>query len=235
MPLPVNPGSQRPAEARLPTSAVIFDMDGVLTDSEPFIAEAGRLMFREVHGIEVRHEDFKPFVGFGENRFLGGVAEKYGIKAFDVERDKARTYDIYCEIVEGRLHEMPGAGNFVRACRERGLKTALATSTDKIKMIANLKSIGLYDGAFDAKVNGLDVERRKPHPDIFLKAAELIGVEPRACWVVEDAIAGVQAAKAAGMRCLALLTSFPEAELRAAGADAFAKDLSFADPDLFLD
>jgi len=219
----------------LTTRAVIFDMDGVLTDSEPFIAEAGMLMFREIHGVEVRHEDFKPFVGFGENRFLGGVAEKYGIQDFDVERDKARTYDIYCEIVEGKLHEMPGAGDFVRACRARGLKTALATSTDKIKMVANLKAIGLYDGAFDAKVNGLDVERRKPYPDIFLKAAELIGVEPGACWVVEDAIAGVQAAKAAGMRCLALLTSFPEAELKAAGADVFAKDLSFADPGLFLD
>jgi len=222
-----------PNDTHLPTRAVIFDMDGVLTDSEPFIAEAGRLMFKEIHGIEVRHEDFKPFVGFGENRFLGGVAEKYGVKAFDVERDKARTYAIYCEIVEGKLHELPGAGDFVRACRAKGFRTALATSTDRIKMIANLKAIGLYDGAFDAKVNGLDVERRKPHPDIFLKAAELIGVEPRACWVVEDAIAGVQAAKAAGMRCLALLTSFPEAILKAAGADAFAKDLSFADPELF--
>lgn len=210
------------------TQAVIFDMDGVLTDSEWFIAEAGRLMFREVHGVEVSHDDFKPFVGFGENRFLGGVAERYGVAAFDVERDKARTYELYCRLAEGRLAELPGASAFVRACKARGLKTALATSTDRIKMEANLRAIGLDHGEFDATVNGEEVERRKPFPDIFLRAAELIGVESGACWVVEDAIAGVQAAKAAGMRCLALLTTFPENELRAAGADLIARDLASA-------
>lgn len=209
--------------------AVIFDMDGVLMDSEWFIAEAGRLMFKETHGVDVGHDDFKPFVGFGENRFLGGVAAKHGIAAFDVERDKARTYEIYCDIVKGKLKELPGASAFVGACRARGLKTALATSTDRVKMLANLHEIGLDRGAFDALVNGLDVERRKPFPDIFLKAAELVSAAPEHCWVVEDAIAGVQAAKAAGMRCLALLTTFPEAELRAAGADLIAADLAAAD------
>ncbi len=209
--------------------AFIFDMDGVLMDSEWFIAEAGRLMFAQTHGVSVRHEDFKPFVGFGENRFLGGVAAKYGIAAFDVERDKARTYEIYCDIVKGKLKELPGAASFVAGCRAKGLKTALATSTDKVKMLANLHEIGLDHGEFDAMVNGLDVERRKPFPDIFLKAAELISAAPERCWVVEDAIAGVQAAKAAGMRCLALLTTFPEAELREAGADAIADSLAQAD------
>lgn len=212
----------------MPVSAVIFDMDGVLTDSEWFIAEAGRLMFKETHGVDVGHDDFKPFVGFGENRFLGGVAAKYGVGGFDVERDKARTYEIYCRIVVGKLKELPGAAAFVGACRGRGLKTALATSTDRVKMLANLHEIGLDHGAFDAMVNGLDVERRKPFPDLFLKAAELVSVPPAECWVVEDAVAGVQAAKAAGMRCLALLTTFPEAELRGAGADLIAGDLAGA-------
>lgn len=216
------------------TQAVIFDMDGVLMDSEWLIAEAGRLMFAETHGVSVAHDDFKPFVGFGENRFLGGVAAKYGIAAFDVERDKARTYEIYCEIVKGKLTELPGAAAFVGACRKRGLKTALATSTDKVKMLASLHEIGLDHGEFDAMVNGLDVERRKPFPDIFLKAAELIGVSPENCWVVEDAIAGVQAAKAAGMRCLALLTTFPEAELKAAGADRIEPNLAAARLDHLL-
>jgi HAD superfamily hydrolase (TIGR01509 family) len=208
--------------------AVIFDMDGVLTDSEWFIAEAGRLMFKERRGIDVAHEDFKPFVGHGENKFLGGVAEKYGVP-FDVERDKARTYEIYCALVPGKLRELPGASAFVRACRERGLKTALATSTDRIKMLANLREIGLDHGAFDALVNGEDVERKKPFPDIFLEAARRIGVDGSACWVVEDSVGGVVAAKAAGMRCLALLTTFPEAELRSAGADLIVRDLSAAD------
>ncbi|MFA6505847.1 MAG: HAD-IA family hydrolase [Treponemataceae bacterium] len=216
------------------TSAVIFDMDGVLMDSEWFIAEAGKRMFKENHNVDVAHADFKPFVGFGENRFLGGVAAKHGVSGFDVERDKARTYEIYCDIVKGKLNELPGAAAFVGSCRARGLKTALATSTDRVKMLASLHEIGLDHGEFDAMVNGLDVERRKPFPDIFLKAAELIGIEPANCWVVEDAIAGVAAAKAAGMRCLALLTTFPEAELRKAGADLIATDLADAKLDLLL-
>ena len=126
--------------------AVIFDMDGVLTDSEWFIAEAGRIMFQENHGVAVSHDDFKPFVGFGENRFLGGVAARYGVAAFDLERDKARTYRIYCDLVEGKLKELPGAAAFVRRCRTSGLKTALATSTDRIKMEANLRAIDRCSG-----------------------------------------------------------------------------------------
>ncbi|GAB1483925.1 HAD family hydrolase [Treponema sp.] len=215
------------------TKAIIFDMDGVLTDSEWFIAEAACLMFAETHGVRVKHEDFLPFVGHGEDTFLGGVAAKYGISGFSLERDKARTYELYVQNVKGKLKELPGASSFVAECRKAGLKTALATSTDRIKMLANLQEIGLADGAFDALVNGLDVERKKPFPDIFLEAAKRIGIEPEACWVVEDSTGGVQAAKAAGMRCLALLTSFPKHELERAGADAFAQNLAETDVKLF--
>jgi beta-phosphoglucomutase len=73
--------------------AVLFDMDGVLVDSEDFMCQAGILMFQE-KGLIVTKEDFKPFVGMGENRYLGGVAEVYGFP-FDVEKDKARAYEIY--------------------------------------------------------------------------------------------------------------------------------------------
>jgi HAD superfamily hydrolase (TIGR01509 family) len=210
-------------------------MDGVLTDSEWFIAEAGRLMFAETHRVPVKHEDFAEFVGMGENRYLGGVAEKYGVKGFDIERDKARTYAIYGELVKGKLKAMPGATAFVRAAAKQGLKIAVATSTDYIKMMANLEAVGLADGVFNATVNGLDVERRKPFPDLFLEAAGRIGVEPKYCWVVEDSSSGVKAAKAAGMRCLGLLTTTTEEAIRGAGADLVAKDLSAIRPEaLFL-
>ncbi|WP_148257612.1 HAD family hydrolase [Leadbettera azotonutricia] len=208
------------------TQGVIFDMDGVLTDSEWFIAEAGKIMFRENHNTAVTHEDFLPFVGMGENRFLGGVAEKYRLNGFDIERDKKRTYEIYVEIIKGKLDPLPGAVEFVKACIAAGYKTALATSTDYIKMNASLEAIGLAHGFFEATVNGLEVERRKPFPDIFLEAARRIGIAPDHCWVVEDSVGGVQAAKAAGMRCLGLLTTFPEGEIRKAGADIIVKDLS---------
>ena len=222
--------------------AIIFDMDGVITDSEWFIAEAGCLMFKETHGLTVNHKDFLPFVGLGENRYLGGVAEKYGIKDFNIERDKARTYSIYTEIVKGKLKPLPGSVEFIRLCRELGFKTALATSTDHIKMMANLTEIGLVskdssngkskggECFFDAMVNGLDVERKKPFPDIFLEAARRINIAPENCWVVEDALGGVEAAKAAGMRCLALLTTLSEAEIKKAGPDLIIQDLSRVGP-----
>ena len=217
--------------------AIIFDMDGVLTNSEWFIAEAGRLMFIKNHGINVNHEDFRPFIGLGENRFLGGVAEKYGITTFDVERDKAQTYAIYTEIVKGKLKPLPGAVEFVTRCRELGIKTALATSTDYIKMMTNLQEIGLIppddkNRFFDTLVNGLDVKRKKPFPDIFLEAARRIDIPPEHCWVIEDSVGGIQAAKAAGMRCLALLTTFNETDVRGAGADMIVRDLSFITPDI---
>jgi HAD superfamily hydrolase (TIGR01509 family) len=212
-------------------------MDGVLTDSEWFIAEAARLMFREAHRVEVKHEDFAEFVGMGENRYLGGVAAKYGVGDFEIERDKARTYLIYRELVKGKdpargvLKAMPGAVAFVRACAALGLKIAVATSTDYTKMMVNLKAVGLAEGVFHATVNGLEVERRKPFPDLFLEAAKRIDLAPESCWVVEDSPSGIQAAKSAGMRCLGLLTTATEELIRARGADLVAKDLSAIKPE----
>ncbi|MDR1353238.1 MAG: HAD-IA family hydrolase [Treponema sp.] len=214
--------------------AIIFDMDGVLTDSEWFIAEAGRLMFMETHHVAVAREDFKDFVGMGENRFLGGVAEKYGITGFLIERDKERTYAIYTDLIKGKLKAMPGAKEFVMAAKERRLKVAVATSTDYTKMAASLEAIGLDRGIFDATVNGLDVERRKPFPDLFLEAAKRAGAAPENCWVVEDSVSGVRAAKAAGMRCLGLLTTDSEEAIRSSGADLVAKDLSAVSPDVLF-
>jgi beta-phosphoglucomutase len=204
--------------------AVLFDMDGVLVDSEAFIAEAAIAMFAERYGVVAKREDFLPFVGTGENRFIGGVAEKYGV-ALDVEADKARTYELYFDVIRGRLGEIPGAVAFVRLCRARGLKTAIATSADRRKLEANLCEIGLSESDFDEAVDGLAVERKKPAPDIYLEAARRLGVSPEHCLVVEDAVSGVTAAVAAGMRCLGLAGSFPESELRAAGADYFSEDL----------
>ncbi|MFB3892828.1 MAG: HAD-IA family hydrolase [Phycisphaerae bacterium] len=204
---------------------IIFDMDGVLCDSEPFICEAACRMFAERHGVTVKPEDFIPFVGAGENRYIGGVAEKYGI-ALDLARDKARTYEIYLDIIKGRLRPLAGAREFIADCRRRGLKLAVATSADRVKMEGNLREIGLPVSTFDTTVNGLEIERKKPFPDIFRLAARRLGLPNSECLVVEDAPNGIQAAKAAGSRCLGLTTSFDEKALRAAGADWTAKDLA---------
>lgn len=206
---------------------VLFDMDGVLVDSEEFICQAAIAMFKE-KGLPVKEEDFKPFTGMGENRYLGGVAEKYGFP-FDVEKDKARTYDIYASLVKGKLKALNGVFPFIEKCKKRGLKMAVASSADEIKVTINLQEIGLPKEWFEALIHGNSVERRKPHPDVFIKAAEELGLSAETCLVVEDAISGVEAARSAGCRCLALTTSFTEDKL--SDADWIAKDLSKAPED----
>jgi len=201
---------------------ILFDMDGVLADSEPYICKAAIMMFSEM-GLKTYSEDFKPFIGTGENRFIGGVAEKYGFKV-NIEKVKARTYEIYLEIIKGNLKPLPGAKEFVGYCRKKGFLLAIATSADAIKMEANLREIGLPAGSFNTTVSGLEVENKKPAPDIYLKAARKLGLKPEDCLVVEDAVSGINAAKSAGCKCLAVTTSFDRSLL--SEADWICKSLN---------
>jgi beta-phosphoglucomutase len=193
---------------------VLFDMDGVLVDSETFICKAAIEMFRE-NGVIATCEDFQPFTGMGENRYIGGVAEKYNLN-LNIKKAKARTYQIYEVITRGRLDPLPGAIEFVTSCRKMGLRLALATSTDRIKMEINMREIGLSKADFHSTINGLEVKRKKPFPDIYIKAARNLGLKPEECLVVEDAVSGIRAGKAAGCRCLAVTTSFDRAALKEA-------------------
>lgn len=204
---------------------VIFDMDGVLCDSEPFIAGAAIEMFRQTYGVAASREDFAPFVGAGEDRFIGGVAEKYGVK-LTMPRDKENTYALYLEHIRGHLQPLPGAVSFIEQCRTLGFKLAIATSADRIKMDGNLAQIDVPPERFDAIVTGNDVERKKPDPQVFLLAAARLGIAPQRCLVIEDAPNGLRAGKSAGCRCLGIMTTFDEPTLRAAGADFVARDLS---------
>jgi beta-phosphoglucomutase len=193
---------------------VLFDMDGVLVDSEPFICKAAIMMFSEI-GLKVSPDDFRSFIGTGENRYIGGVAEKYGL-AVDIEKVKARTYQIYETIIRGKLKPLSGACDFVNSCRDRGFKVAIATSADTVKMEVNLREIGMPVSLFHATITGLEVENKKPFPDIYIKAAEKIRLKPEECLVVEDAVSGIEAAKSAGCRSLAVTSSFSKSLLSAA-------------------
>jgi len=194
--------------------AVIFDMDGVLVDSEPLINAAAIAMFRE-HGLSVQPADFLPFVGAGENRYIGGVAEKYRF-SFDLPAAKRRTYEIYLDLVPSQLEAFPGAIDLVLACRKAGLLISVASSADKIKVLANLQKINLPPEFWDTVIVADQVKHQKPAPDIFLAAAQNLNVNPDECVVVEDAVNGIRAAKAAGMRCIAVASTFPAERLQEA-------------------
>ena len=196
------------------TRAVIFDMDGVLVDSEPLINAAAIAMFKE-KGLVVQPTDFLPFVGAGENRYIGGVAEKYHFP-LDLPAAKKRTYEIYLDLVPSQLEVFPGAYQLVLDCRKAGLLVAVASSADQIKVFANVQKLGLPPEFWDAVVVADDVKHQKPAPDIFLAAAKKLNAKPSTCVVVEDAVNGIEAAKAAGMRCVAIASTFPAERLQAA-------------------
>ena len=191
---------------------VLFDMDGVLVDTEKYIALASVQMFRE-KGLKVDISDFIPFTGMGEIRYLGGVAEKYNFP-LDPQEAKQRVYEIYGEIVKGKLKLLPGVRSFIDTCRSKALKLAVATSADRIKLEINLTETGLSQGLFDALVTAEDVVHKKPAPDIYLKAAGKLNLPPASCLVVEDAPAGVEAGKKTGARVLGLLTSFTAEKMK---------------------
>lgn len=201
---------------------IIFDMDGVLVDSEPFIIKAASQMFAEL-GLNVKPQDFHPFTGTGENRFIGGVAEKYNFP-LDIQQGKKRTYDIYLEIIKGNLKPLPGAKEFIENCKKMNKKNAVASSADWRKVKGNLAEIKIPAETFNAVVAGEDVKNKKPAPDIFLLAAKKIGLDSKDCLVVEDALSGIKAAKAAGYKCLVITSSFTPQQL--AGADFYAPDLA---------
>ncbi len=198
-------------------------MDGVLCDSEEFIAKAACLMFKTVYNVDAKPSDFEPFIGTGEDRFIGGVAKKYGI-TLTMPRDKQTTYQLYADCVKEKLQPVAGVVDFIKNAASKGIKLAVATSADKFKMDVNLAAIGLDADLFDALVTGSDIEQKKPAPDIFLKAAEMMGIAPAECVVFEDAVTGVQAAKSASSYCVGLTTSFSDATLAEAGADQTIPD-----------
>ena len=164
-------------------------MDGVLVRSEPLLAQAAIRMFAE-KGYTVAHEEFRPFIGMGEDRFLGGVAEARRHPA----RPGAR------QGTDVRALPRPDQGPASPPCRasaissrpavRRGLALAVASSADEIKVNGNLDEIGLPSSTFDVVVNGSEVAKKKPAPDIFLEACRRLGLEPAACLVIEDARRG---------------------------------------------
>ncbi|XP_024024937.1 protein SUPPRESSOR OF QUENCHING 1, chloroplastic isoform X2 [Morus notabilis] len=198
-------------------SAVLFDMDGVLCNSEEPSRRAAVDVFAEL-GVDVTVEDFVPFMGTGEANFLGGVASVKGVQGFDPEAAKKRFFEIYLEKYAKTNSGIgfPGALELITQCKSKGLKVAVASSADRIKVDANLAAAALPLPMFNAIVSADAFENLKPAPDIFLAASKILNVPTSECIVIEDALAGVQAAKAAGMRCIAVKTTLSEDTLKTA-------------------
>lgn len=185
-----------------PAHALIFDMDGLLVDSEGLAAEAMDRLLTE-YRLTRKPEVHGKLLGRRLVEALAIVREGYGMDE-DVEILIARYSDLRIEALRGSVKAMPGARDIIARARLAGLPVALATSGMRIHADISLGETGLA-GLFDSETTGDEVTRGKPAPDLFLMAAERLGVEPGGAVVLEDSPLGVEAAKAAGMRVIAVL------------------------------
>lgn len=201
---------------------VIFDMDGVLVNSEPVIEAAATAGLKE-YGVDAEPSDFEPFIGAGEDRYIGGVAEKYGVPYKKEMKD--RVYEIYLEIVGDKIEIFAGVKDILDKLQEDGYQLALASSADMIKVKANLREAGIDRNIFNVIISGDDVNQTKPDPEIYLMTSDKINAGPEECLVIEDSLHGVQSAKKAGMLCAAVTTSFTRKELEKTGVDFIGDNL----------
>jgi HAD superfamily hydrolase (TIGR01509 family) len=180
-----------------PIAALIFDMDGLLVDSETASAGALALFLAEYERV-LDPGTLERTLGRRLPEAIAAVAELHQLPG-PVAELIARYDAMRLQALRGAVTAMLGAGELLRWARDHGLKVALATSSFRRHADVALAEAGLT-GLFDAEVTGEEVEAGKPAPDLFLLAAARLGVAPAACIVFEDAPAGLEAAARAGMR-----------------------------------
>jgi beta-phosphoglucomutase len=201
-------------------AGVIFDMDGVIVDSARAHRESWQMLAREM-GRSVSDEEFLSVFGRPSRDIIrilfGGDRSDEEIARMD-DRKEA----LYRDGIRDAVPAMPGAVSLIEALLQAGLRLAVASSGPPENIDLVLDSLGIR-GRFGAVVTGFDVRRGKPDPECFLLAAARLGVAPARSVVIEDAPAGIEAARRAGMKAVALVGSHPPEKLR--GADLIVSNL----------
>jgi HAD superfamily hydrolase (TIGR01509 family) len=196
---------------------LIFDVDGVIADTEAVNARASIKVFEDLFGIKgVKRQDFEAGLGRGAAEYVKAAAGIHGLEPTEEQIEKATQLrqEYFLKILNQEpLPPFPGVLELIEQTMQReDFRVAIATSSTLEKSRAVLKSAHI---PFETMVyiTGNDVKNKKPHPELFLLAAERMGIEPANCVVIEDAPNGVQAAKAAGARCIAVTNSTDAAKL----------------------
>jgi len=207
---------------------LIFDVDGVIADTEAVNANASIKVFADLFGVEgVKREDFEQGLGRGAAEYVKAAARVNGLTLDEDQVDRATKLrqEYFLEILSREiLPAFPGVLELItESMQSDDFKTAIATSSTYQKSKAVLDSAKIPYPQM-VYVNGSDVKNKKPHPELFLTAADKLGIEPGNCVVIEDAPNGVQAAKSAGAKCLAVTNSTPAEKL--AQADRICDSLA---------
>jgi HAD superfamily hydrolase (TIGR01509 family) len=193
---------------------LIFDMDGVLVDSEPLHKRAKEMAFAEI-GIVLPDAVYDSYKGRPDRTMMPEVLKALG-RAADAERIMQRKKEFY-ELIEHELQPIREAPEFVRWAASR-FPLALATSATPRNRAAALRMLGIED-CFQVIVDTDRFQHAKPDPEIYRVALGDLALQPQQCWVIEDSIAGVGAGKAARSFTVGITTTFDRDTLIGAGAD----------------
>jgi HAD superfamily hydrolase (TIGR01509 family) len=196
---------------------LIFDVDGVIADTEPVNARVTIRVFEDMFGVTgVKPEDFAAGIGRGAERYIQAAAEVHAVKLTDEQLKAAaqlRQQYLIKAMQEQPLPAFPGVLELINEALQRpDFRLAIATSATLELSRAILESARVPYKRM-VYVTGSEVQNKKPHPELFLLAAERMGVKPENCVVIEDAPNGIQAAKAAGAKCIAVTNSTTAANL----------------------
>lgn len=185
--------------------AVIFDMDGVIIDSEPLHFRLDRQIFNEL-GITLTHREYNGFLGTNGYEMFSWIIDRFGLDRSVEELVKEERRRYLDMLIEEGIPMIPGIPKLVNVLSDAGMHIAVASSAphEQIDLVMR-DSVpeGDLGRFFPVRVSGDDVGRSKPDPAIFLKTAELLEIAPEDCWVIEDSENGIEAARSAGMSCIA--------------------------------
>lgn len=204
--------------------AAIFDMDGLLIDSEPLWTRAEIEVFGTV-GIVLDAERCRETVGLGLDDV---VARRYAERPWATPSRAAVASRIHARVaglIRGQGQAMPGALDALALARQEGARVGLASASDHELIAAFLDRLGLAE-AFDHLQSAQGLPRSKPHPDVYLAAARALGAQPGRCLAFEDSLVGLMAAKAAGMRVVAVPDPAVAGDPRFAQADLKLESLT---------
>jgi beta-phosphoglucomutase len=209
--------------------AVIFDNDGVLVDSEAFSEQAYRDALLE-QGVEVEAGDGERYCGLTDADILNDLVQRCG-RQLDLDQFVARKRDLYFELASRQsMRVFPGALELLESLRLRSVPLALASSAPHEKIDFNLQHSGLGQ-FFRYVISGEECHRGKPDPEIFLRAGQLLDIEPGQCVVIEDSINGLRAARGAVMTAVGVAHTFTKERLEPY-ADHIVASLEELTPDV---
>jgi len=213
---------------------LIFDVDGVIADTEAVNARASIKVFEDLFGIKgVKRQDFEAGLGRGAEEYVKAAAGVHGLELTQEQVEKATQLrqEYFLRILNQEpLPPFPGVLKLMnKAMLSEYFGVAIATSStfEKSSAVLNAAKVPYQKMVY---IKGDDVKNKKPDPELFLLAAERMGIEPANCVVIEDAPNGVQAARAAGAKCIAVTNSTDAAKL--SDADLVCNSLEQIDLDM---